>query len=177
MTRQHRRRMTLPAASVAVVAGMLSMCAWASDDPPAPVRYRPPVSAPVVDPFRAPLTWYGPGNRGIDYDTTLVGSVASIGVGTVTFAGPVAGRLVVVVTHPDGLRSTYTGLGSIEVRAGQIVQLGQRLGAAASTLHLGLRSGSTYLDPARYFTPWRRHAVLVGPHVPASPRPSIPAPP
>ena len=33
------------------------------------VSYQPPVDAPVTDPFRPPLTPYGPGNRGIDYAT------------------------------------------------------------------------------------------------------------
>lgn len=130
----------------------------------------------MTDPFRAPATWYGPGNRGIEYDTSGVGGITSIGDGTVTFAGQVAGRLVVVVTHADLLRSSYTGLRSIVVGAGQSVRLGQRLGAAGPVLHLGLRSGSTYLDPARYFVASRRHAVLVGPHSPSLPGGRIPAP-
>ena len=29
----------------------------------------PPVDAPVLDPFRLPAGPYGPGNRGIEYDT------------------------------------------------------------------------------------------------------------
>ena len=29
----------------------------------------PPVSAPVIDPFRLPFGPYGPGNRGLEYAT------------------------------------------------------------------------------------------------------------
>src|SRR2546426_469687 len=39
------------------------------------VLYRPPVEAPVTDPFRPPLTPYGPGNRGIEYATVPGASV------------------------------------------------------------------------------------------------------
>ena len=136
---------------------------------PAPLRYRPPVTAPITDPFRAPANWFGPGNRGIEYDTSRVEGIGAIGAGTVSFAGSVARRLVVVVSHPDGLRSSYTGLGSIEVRVGDRVAAGQRIGRAGPRLHLGLRDASSYLDPERYFAPQRRHAVLVGPFAPTLP--------
>lgn len=124
--------------------------------------YRPPVDRPVLDPFRAPLGPYGAGNRGLEY-AGVPGDVArAIGPGVVVFAGPVAGRLVVSVVHPDGLRSSLTGLASISVTVGQIVQVGDPLGSTGARLHLGVREGDRYLDPARLFTSNRpRHAVLV----------------
>ena len=67
---------------------------------------RPPVDAPVVDPFRPPTSPYGPGNRGIDYATVPGTVVRTIAPGTVTFAGVVAGTRYVTVTHADGLRSS-----------------------------------------------------------------------
>lgn len=112
------------------------------------VRYRSPVDAPVVDRFRAPSTPYGPGNRGWEYATVPGTPVVAAGDGTVGFAGAVAGRLVATVAHADGLRTTYTGLATLVVRAGQVVQGGDRLGTATDRLHVGVRRGDTYLDPA-----------------------------
>lgn len=128
------------------------------------VLYRPPVEAPITDPFRAPATPYGPGNRGIEYATRPGTDATSIGVGVVTFAGPVAGRGVVSVVHPDGLRSSLTGLALVLVDVGQVVDASSVLGTTTSVLHLGVRRGSEYIDPATLFgsapvAP--THAVLV----------------
>jgi len=133
-------------------------------DPPPDVLYRPPVDAPVSDPFRAPTGPYGPGNRGIEYATAPRTAATAIGAGVVVFAGPVAGRGVVTVLHPDGLRSSLTGLVTVAVAAGQPVVHSSVLGLTGNVLHLGVRRGEEYLDPALLFgaTDGRpRHAVLV----------------
>lgn len=122
-------------------------------------RFVPPVDAPVADPFREPSGPYGPGNRGIEYGTAPGTPVRAIGSGVVAFAGPVAGRGVVSVDHPSGLRSTYTGLAHLEVVVGQSVAQGQVVGRTLAHLHLGLRDGRRYLDPAAFFGGLR--AVLV----------------
>lgn len=114
-------------------------------------RFHPPVDAPVADPFRAPSGPYGPGNRGIEYATGPGARVAAIGDGVVAFAGPVAGRGVVSIDHPSGLRSTYTGLGEIVVSRGDPVDRGSTIGSTVEHLHLGLRDGRVYLDPAAFF--------------------------
>jgi murein DD-endopeptidase MepM/ murein hydrolase activator NlpD len=114
-------------------------------------RYEPPVDAVVVDPFRLPLGHYGPGNRGLEYRTVPGTPVRSIGDGRVAFAGLVAGRLVVSIDHPDGLRSSLVGLGAISVRAGQRVSMGDVVGSAGPTLHLGVRRNGRYLDPSTLF--------------------------
>jgi murein DD-endopeptidase MepM/ murein hydrolase activator NlpD len=111
-------------------------------------RYRPPVDAPVLDPFRPPPEPWMAGNRGIEYGTQPGAVVRAIGSGVVRFTGMVAGRLVITVQHPDGLRSSYLPLEQPEVSAGQRVRAGQRLGLAAGPLHLGVRRGERYLDPA-----------------------------
>ncbi|WP_426573171.1 murein hydrolase activator EnvC family protein [Aquihabitans sp. McL0605] len=111
-------------------------------------RYQPPTSGQVVDPFRPPPQPWLPGNRGIEYATAPGSEVTAIGPGRVAFAGPVAGRLVVTVLHPDGLRSSYVGLGSIAVRSGDPIAVGQAVGRANGRLHLGVRRGDAYLDPA-----------------------------
>ena len=110
--------------------------------------YAPPTDAPITDPFRPPPQPWLPGNRGIEYATTPGAPVRAIGPGTVAFAGQVAGRLVVTVDHPDGLRSSYTGLAGIAVARGSRVVGGQVIGLAGDRLHLGVRRGDAYLDPA-----------------------------
>lgn len=153
-------------ATIAAVAGPGSPTV----DPPAvpgdppPVGYRPPVDAPVSDPFRAPATPYGPGNRGLEYRTQPGAPATAIGVGFVVFAGDVAGRGVVSVVHPDGLRSSLTGLAEVLVSVGAAVDPSVVVGRTTTMLHLGVRRGALYLDPATLFAPLPprpRHAVLV----------------
>jgi murein DD-endopeptidase MepM/ murein hydrolase activator NlpD len=143
--RSHRAAGALVALVVALLAS----------PPPAggqvAVTYRPPVDAPVIDPFRAPTSPYGPGNRGIDYATVPGTPVRAIGPGTVQFAGSVAGIRYVTVLHPDGLRSSYGGLATIDVIEGDVVVGGATIATAGDTLHLGVRRGDEYLDPQTLF--------------------------
>ncbi|MEO6987973.1 MAG: M23 family metallopeptidase [Aquihabitans sp.] len=118
--------------------------------------YRPPLDAPVVDPFRPPAAPWLPGNRGLEYAPTSGMSVRAIGPGVVTFAGPVAGSLHITVRHPDGLRSSYSYVAAIRVRPGDAVAAGDTVAVAADRLHLGVRRGDTYLDPASL---WGRRVV------------------
>src|SRR4051794_34920547 len=77
---------------------------------PAAVRtYEAPVAGPlrVVRSFVAPITTYGPGHRGVDLGSREGQTVLAAATGTVTFAGSVAGRGVVVIAHPDGIRTEY----------------------------------------------------------------------
>jgi len=140
---------------LAVVALVLGGTAASSARP---VSYRPPVTAPVLDPFRAPAGPYAAGNRGIDYDTSQGQRVVAIGMGTVTFAGKVANVPYVTITHPDGLRSSYSLL-TAAVVVGQKVRAGQRVGTAAEQMHLGVRRGNVYIDPASIFA--KPKAVIV----------------
>ena len=110
--------------------------------------YQPPVTAPVVDPFRPPAQPWLAGNRGLEYATVAGTPVGAIGPGVVTFAGPVAGALHVTVTHPDGLRSSYSFLAAVRVRVGDRVATGEVVGIAADRFHVGVRRGERYLDPA-----------------------------
>jgi murein DD-endopeptidase MepM/ murein hydrolase activator NlpD len=129
--------------------------------PVPPGTYAPPVDRAVRDPFRLPNGPYGPGNRGLEYDTASGDPVRAIGAGRVAFAGPVAGRLVVSVVHPDGRRSSLTGLASLRVSAGQLVARGTVVGTSGVALHLGLREADRYVDPAPFLSAPRRRAVLV----------------
>ncbi len=109
----------------------------------------------VVRGFDPPARRWQPGHRGVDLVTTPGAEVRAVGAGTVTFAGVLAGRGVVTVTH-GRLRTTYepvtasVGAGD-RVGAGEIVgrlQPGHgRPGPGAAVLHWGLLRGVVYLDP------------------------------
>ncbi|MGH3935169.1 MAG: M23 family metallopeptidase [Pseudonocardiaceae bacterium] len=112
----------------------------------------PPV---VVRPFQAPAFPYGPGHRGVDLAAVAGAPVLAAGAGTVVFAGMVAGRGVVSVDHPGGLRTTYEPV-SATVAAGDRVARGAQIGtvqlghpgcSAAACLHWGVRRDAEYLDP------------------------------
>jgi murein DD-endopeptidase MepM/ murein hydrolase activator NlpD len=129
-------------------------------------RYRPPVDAEIVDRFRPPSRPYGPGNLGIDYATAPGDPVRAARSGVVTFAGQVGGDLIVVVRHPDGLRTTSALLGALSVRRGDDVRQGQTLGTAGDRpLHFGVRAGAgateVYLDPELLFAGDLERARLV----------------
>lgn len=109
---------------------------------------------PVVRFFEPPTDPYGPGHRGVDLLGTLGQPVLAIGGGTVTFAGSVGGRGVVVVDH-GGLRSTYQPVDA-RLRVGTTVRAGQQIGSLelvhshclpAACLHLGVKRGTVYMDP------------------------------
>jgi murein DD-endopeptidase MepM/ murein hydrolase activator NlpD len=110
----------------------------------------------VIERFDPPDSPYGAGHRGVD----LLGQVgqqvhAALG-GTVTYAGVLAGRGVVVVDH-GATRTTYepvtasVSLGAAVARGGPIgtLQLGGSHCFPRACLHWGWIEGETYLDPLR----------------------------
>lgn len=109
----------------------------------------------VVDRFDAPDTRWGPGHRGVDLRGSVGQPVHAAEAGTVTFAGRIAGRGVVVVDH-GSTRTTYEPVDAT-VSVGATVAAGAvvgRLTLAGShcfpvaCLHWGLIEGaSTYRDP------------------------------
>jgi len=104
--------------------------------------------------FDPPAENWFPGHRGVDLSGQKGETVVAAAAGTVTFAGPLAGRGVVVVDHGE-LRTTYEPVTPL-VGVGDRVGIGQpiasldvghagcRLGVC---LHWGLRRGEEYLDP------------------------------
>ena len=147
--------MAIRRAATALVAAIVVLGAVVARPAPAggqeTVRYIPPVDAPVADPFRAPATTFGAGNRGLTYDLPAGSAVRASAAGEVTFAGPVAGTLHVTVLHADGLRTSYSFLETVGVRRGQRVDQGDVVGTAGQGFHLGVRAGDAYLDPAALF--------------------------
>ncbi len=130
--------------------------AWA-DDGRLDWPLRPP--AEVVRRFDAPSPNWHAGHRGVDLAGVPGQRVYAAGPATVVFAGELAGRPVVSLAHPGGLRTSYE-----PVRA--TVQPGQRVSGAtvigelvaghpgcpaAACLHWGAMWGAAaradYVDP------------------------------
>jgi murein DD-endopeptidase MepM/ murein hydrolase activator NlpD len=158
-----------------VVLGVALPVRASAQPPPAVITYRPPVAAAVVDPFRPPRTRYGPGNRGLEYDTVPGTRVSAAAAGTVVFAGAVAGRLHVTIRHADGIRTTYSYLASIAAASGQRVEQGSLVGVAGDTFHFGARIGDAYVDPEVLFGAGPAEVVLVpdGGPFPQRPPPAL----
>ncbi len=81
-----------------------------------PLRPRPA----VVAAFDAPSPNWQPGHRGVDLAATPGQLVYAAGSGTVVFAGELAGRPLVSIAHPGGLRTSYEPVRPA-VRPGQAV--------------------------------------------------------
>ena len=115
-----------------------------------------PVPGPhVIRRFDPPPHPWLAGHRGVDLSAPPATPVRAAAAGTVLFAESIAGRGVVSIAHPGGLRTTYEPLTIGPVRAGDVVSAGQEIGTLAAghsgcpaaCLHWGLRRGDDYLDP------------------------------
>lgn len=113
----------------------------------------------VVRQFDAPSPNWQRGHRGVDLAASAGQPVYAAGQGSVVFAGTLAGRPLVSIAHPGGLRTTYEPVLAV-VRAGQRVSEGTFLGkvvaghsgcAAPACLHWGAMWGpaarADYVDP------------------------------
>ncbi|MGH2768903.1 MAG: peptidoglycan DD-metalloendopeptidase family protein, partial [Actinomycetota bacterium] len=125
-----------------------------------PLVFIPPVDAPITRRFSPPLSPFGPGHRGVDFEVPEGTEVIASGDGVVTFAGPVAGGgLFVTLSHEVGLETTYSFLSRVDVPAGRHVGQAEALGLSGSghperrvaSLHFGVRQGGAYLDPETLF--------------------------
>ncbi len=110
----------------------------------------------VVRGFDPPDSPYGAGHRGVDLLGGPGQTVRTALAGTVTYAGRLAGRGVVVVGHGD-TRTTYEPV-SASVTVGQPLSRGAPIGTLELPgshcfprwcLHWGWIAGRTYLDPLR----------------------------
>lgn len=138
----------------------LSAASAAADDPRLDWPLRPP---PALDGrargFDAPSPDWKPGHRGVDLPGAPGQPVYAAGTATVVFAGQLAGRPVVSLAHPGGLRTSYEPVRAA-VRTGQTVTAQTVIGSleaghagcrAAACLHWGAMwgpaSGAHYVDP------------------------------
>jgi murein DD-endopeptidase MepM/ murein hydrolase activator NlpD len=135
------------------VAGPSTYAALRNAPASCPLSLAWPVTGPVGDRF-------GPrGNRfhaGIDIVAASGTPVLSAATGRVTWASWLAGGWgnLVVVAHADGVRTMYAHLSLIDVRVGQSVRAGNRLGAVGATgdatgphLHFEVRLRGAAVDP------------------------------
>lgn len=137
----------LPAAGVATDGATDPVGTW-------PLHPDPP----VVHGFDPPSSPWGAGHRGVDLLGRPGQPVRSALPGTVSYAGVLAGRGVVVVSH-GATRTTYQPVAAAaDLAVGDPVGAGERLGvleaagshcAPRSCLHWGWLEGTTYLDPLR----------------------------
>jgi murein DD-endopeptidase MepM/ murein hydrolase activator NlpD len=146
--------------SVAVVLAVIALT-WPiiarADDG----RLRWPVTPQpsVTRGFDAPTQNWNRGHRGVDLAGTAGQPVYAAGAGTVVFAGKLAGRPLVSIAHPGGLRTSYEPV-QATVRVGQLVTSGQLIGElaaghpgcpVAACLHWGAMWGpasqADYVDP------------------------------
>lgn len=142
-----------PLTALALVAALTLPTGGAVD----PVGVWPLQPQPdVVRPFDPPDSPYGAGHRGVDLLGAVGQPVLAALPGTVTYAGSLAGRGVVVVDHGP-TRTTYEPVAASlpvgsEVGAGAVVgalQLGGSHCFPRACLHWGWLEGETYLDPLR----------------------------
>jgi murein DD-endopeptidase MepM/ murein hydrolase activator NlpD len=121
---------------------------WPLRPPPAVLRY-----------FDAPSPNWTAGHRGVDLAGRTGQRVYAAGAATVVFAGQLAGRPVVSLAHPGGLRTSYEPV-QAAVRAGQRVDSATVIGElmaghpgcpAAACLHWGAMWGAAaradYVNP------------------------------
>lgn len=117
-----------------------------------------PVSGLIVRGFSPPEKSWQAGHRGIDLLAEPGTAVVAAMAGRITYAGLLAGRGVVVVSHGD-TRTTYEPVSALVV-TGTEVAAGQQLGTLSpghpcpggSCLHLGWLRGEQYLNPSSLFS-------------------------
>jgi murein DD-endopeptidase MepM/ murein hydrolase activator NlpD len=120
-----------------------------------PLRPRPG----LLRTFDPPSARWNAGHRGVDLAGVAGQTVYAAAPGAIVFAGVLAGRPVVSIAHPGGLRTSYEPVTGM-VRVGQLVDAGTPVGTleaghagcgAAACLHWGAMWGpasrADYVDP------------------------------
>jgi murein DD-endopeptidase MepM/ murein hydrolase activator NlpD len=104
---------------------------------------------PILQDWRA--------HNGVDYSAPVGTAVRAVGDGMVTFAGRQNGYgNVVQLDHSNGKSTLYAHLSRMDVREGQRVEQGQRIGAVGATgwatgphLHFEFRINGQFQDPLK----------------------------
>lgn len=114
---------------------------------------------------------------GYDLASYAAAPITAAAAGRVRFAGDLGiyGNCV-LIDHGLGLTTLYGHLSRLDVKAGEAVERGQRLGLSGSTglaggdhLHFAVLVGGTYVDPLEWWDPqWVRT------HIEANLRPQVP---
>jgi len=147
---------TMTVLHLLVVPLLIAAGAWTpfAPEPSAGAAWPLQPQPEVVEGFAPPADPWGAGHRGVDLSGHPGQQVRAARAGTVTFAGMLAGRGVVVVDHGQ-TRTTYEPVDAA-VQVGDRVRAGAVLGSLGlfgshcfprACLHWGLVRGKTYLDP------------------------------
>jgi murein DD-endopeptidase MepM/ murein hydrolase activator NlpD len=135
------------------VAGAGTVRALRGPIPRSPIWLIAPLRAAIGDRFGPRGNGFHPG---IDYPAPTGTPVKAAGRGSVVFAGWDSGGYgnLVVIEHPQGVRSMYAHLSRIEVRVGQPTTAGMEIGRVGATgfatgphLHFELRLRGAAIDP------------------------------
>ncbi|PIE21569.1 MAG: hypothetical protein CSA64_01065 [Arachnia propionica] len=125
--------------------------------PDAGLALQRPVPGHLIAAFQPGLTPYSAGHRGVDLAAAPGQQVHAAAAGVVSFAGEVAGRPSVAISHGNGLRTTYTPVRATLAEGDRVVA-GELIGRLASwpghcqpsCLHWGLKDDNRYYDPTDY---------------------------
>ena len=118
-----------------------------------------PAAGPVTSEFGPrvhPVTGEHRQHAGLDIGAPYGAPVVAARAGVVTFAGDASGYgRTVIVDHGGDLTTLYAHLSSVDVRSGQSLATGERLGAVGATglttgphLHVEVRVSGRAVDPA-----------------------------
>ncbi len=148
-----RRFQTWTRVAVDGKLGPATLASLRAPRPAIPLSLSWPISVPVTDVF-------GPrGDRfhtGIDFAADAGAPVAAARAGRVTYAGwhPGGWGYVVTVAHGSGLRTMSAHLSRVDVKVGDVVETGTRLGLVGATghasgphLHFEARLRGAAVDP------------------------------
>ncbi len=116
----------------------------------------------IIDRFRPPAHKWNAGHRGVDFAAHSGNKVVASNSGDVTFAGSIAHKGVVVISH-GAFRTTYEPV-QASVRVGEHVAAGSQIGilrpgkshcsprGVVTCLHLGALKSHNYIDPLSLLT-------------------------
>lgn len=153
----HRTRFAALSLIAAFVGALLIIATPPGVATPHRERWQWPTGqpVPVVEGFAPPTHDWLPGRRGVTLQYPAPSPVYACASGTVTVAGPIAGRGVISIRHDVGggvVWSTYLPV-TPSVAVGDRVEKGDVIGVVegdSPTLHWGAKTGRrTYIDPIR----------------------------
>ncbi|HEV2755858.1 MAG TPA: peptidoglycan DD-metalloendopeptidase family protein [Actinomycetota bacterium] len=134
---------------------------------PGAVWLTPPVDGGIAARYDPPERKWGSGHRGVDFAVPAATAVRAAAPGYVVFAGPVAGTLAVTIDHGSAFRTTYSALASVDVGEGDYVDRGHWIGTSGHAhaggiagVHLGVKVGERYADPALFLGPVDASAAI-----------------